>query len=89
MCMAPSAPPPPPPPPPMPAPPPPPPPPPAPPAPPPPPVSAGQKVATIQSKATTQSAKGRSRGAAAFGAPTRRVGTITGQATGLNVPGSK
>jgi len=88
MCMSPSAPAPPPPPH-MPAMPPPPPPPPAPPAPPPPPVSAGQKVATIQSRATTQGAKGRARGAAAFGAPSRRVGTITGQATGLNVPTGK
>lgn len=63
-----------------------PPPPPPPPAPPPPPVSAGQKVATIQSKATTKSAKERTAGAASFKAPRPRVGTITGQTTGLNVP---
>ena len=61
-------------------------PPPPPPAPPPAPVSAGQKVATIQSKATTKSAKERTRGAAAFSAPKPKVGTITGQTTGLNVP---
>lgn len=61
-------------------------PPPPPPAPPPAPVSAGQKVATIQSKTATKSLRGRTAGASAFGAPTPRVGTIRGQATGLNVP---
>jgi hypothetical protein len=67
-----------------------PPPPPAPPMPPPSPVQvegAGQRVATIQSKASTRSAKDRSRGAASFSAPGRRVmQTIQGQTTGLNVP---
>ena len=65
----------------------PPPPPPAP--PPPPPVSAGQKVATIQSKATTKSAKDKAKGASAFKAPKPKVGTISGQTTGLNVPTPK
>ena len=64
----------------------PPPPPPAPPAPPPAPVSAGQKVATIQSKATTKAAKDKTKGAGAFKAPRPMVGTISGQTTGLNVP---
>ena len=64
----------------------PPPPPPAPPAPPPAPVSAGQKVASIQSQATTKGAKQASKGAAAFKAPKPMIGTITGQTTGLNVP---
>lgn len=64
-------------------------PPPPPPAPPPPPVSAGQKVATIQSKASTKDIKSRSRGAAAFSAPTPKLQTIQGQATGLNVPSAQ
>ena len=67
----------------------PPPPPPAPPAPPPAPVSAGQKVATIQSKTATKAMRGRTAGTSAFGAPTPRVGTIQGQTTGLNVPTAK
>lgn len=88
MCFAPK-------PPPMPAPPPPPPmpelppPPPPPPAPPPAPVSAGEKVATIKSKAATRGVEGKAKGAQAFAAPKPKVGTITGMATGLNVPGSK
>lgn len=49
--------------------------------------SAGQKVATIQSRAATKSAKERTRGASQFSAPSRRVmQTIQGQPTGLNVP---
>lgn len=67
----------------------PPPPPPAPPAPPPAPVSAGEKVATIKSKAATQGVEGKGKGAKAFAAPTPKVGTITGLASGLNVPSSK
>lgn len=67
---------------------PPPPPPPAP-APPPPPVSAGEKVATIKSKAATRGVEGKGKGAKAFAAPMPKVGTITGMASGLNVPGSK
>ena len=88
MCLAPSmpAPPPPPPAPPMPEPPPP---PPAPPAPPPAPVSAGEKVATIKSKAATRGVDGKAQGAKAFARPAPKVGTITGMASGLNVPGSK
>ena len=65
----------------------PPPPPPPPPAPPPAPVSAGQKVATIQSKAAApKGAMDKTKGTAAFAAPTRRIQTIQGQTTGLNVP---
>ena len=85
MCMSPSAPAPPPPPP-MPAMPPPPPPPPAPPAPPPAPVSAGQKVATIQTRATTKGMAGKAKGASSFARPGMKLGTITGKSTGLNVP---
>lgn len=61
-------------------------PPPPPPPPPPAPVSAGQKVATIQSKATTKDAASRTKGAAQFRAPSLKLGTIEGQTTGLNVP---
>ena len=61
-------------------------PPPAPPAPPPAPVSAGQKVATIQSRASTKSAMRRTRGASFFSAPGRKVTPISGTTTGLNVP---
>ena len=75
--------------------PPPPPPPPAPPAPPAPPpepvsVSAGEKVGTIKTAASMRSARQRSAGASSFRAPspTPALGTISGQATGLNIPGS-
>ena len=83
MCLAPS-------PPPAPAMPAPPPPPPAPPAPPPAPVSAGEKVGTIKTAASMRGARQRAAGAAGFRAPspTPTLGTISGQATGLNIPGS-
>jgi hypothetical protein len=70
--------------------PPPPPPPPAPPAPPPSPVSAGEKVGTIKTAASMRSARQKSAGAKSFRAPTPTpsLGTISGQATGLNIPGS-
>lgn len=67
----------------------PPPPPPPPPAPPPAPVSAGQKVATIQSKASTKGAMDKTKGTAAFAAPTPKIQTIQGQTTGLNVPAAQ
>ena len=66
-----------------------PPPPPAPPPPPPAPVSAGEKVGTIKTAATMKSARSRAAGAAGYVAPTAQVpglGTISGQATGLNIP---
>lgn len=65
-------------------------PPPAPPAPPPAPVSAGEKVGTIKTAASMKSARQKSAGAASFRAPTPapNLGTISGQATGLNIPGS-
>ena len=69
---------------------PPPPPPPPPPAPPPAPVSAGEKVGTIKTAASMKSARSRATGAAGFAAPkaspTPTLGTISGQATGLNIP---
>lgn len=70
--------------------PPPPPPPPAPPAPPPSPVSAGEKVGTIKTAASMRSARQKAAGAQSFRAPTPTpsLGTISGQATGLNIPGS-
>lgn len=68
-------------------------PPPAPPAPPPPPpapVSAGEKVGTIKTAASMRGARGRAAGASGFTAPratpTPTLGTISGQATGLNIP---
>ena len=67
-------------------------PPPAPPAPPPAPVSAGEKVGTIKTAASMRGARQRAAGAAGFTAPkaspTPGIGTISGQATGLNIPGS-
>jgi len=60
--------------------------PPAPVQPPPPPVSAGQKMATISSKTAATKAAPRSKGASAFRAPSPRMSTIKGQATGLNLP---
>ena len=61
-----------------------------PPAPPPPPVSAGEKVGTIKTAASMKSARQRTAGAAGFKAPSPvpALGTISGQATGLNIPGS-
>lgn len=84
MCLAPRPAPAPPPPPPAPAP------PPAPPPPPPAPVSAGEKVGTIKTAASMKSARRRATGAAGFAAPspTPTLGTISGQATGLNIPGT-
>jgi hypothetical protein len=68
----------------------PPPPPPAPPAPPPAPVSAGEKVGTIKTAASMRGARSKAPGAAGFTAPratpTPTLGTISGQATGLNIP---
>ncbi len=68
----------------------PPPPPPAPPAPPPAPVSAGEKVGTIKTAASMRGARQKATGAASFRAPTPTptMGTISGQATGLNPPGA-
>lgn len=68
----------------------PPPPPPAPPAPPPAPVSAGEKVGTIKTAASMRGARSKAAGASGFTAPratpTPTLGTISGQATGLNIP---
>jgi len=64
-------------------------PPPPPPAPPPPPVSAGQKMATIQSKAAVKQPAGAAKGAAAFKTAKPKLSTITGQTTGLNVPSAQ
>lgn len=64
----------------------PPPPPPAPPAPPPAPVSAGEKVGTIKTAASMKSPRQKAAGASSFRAPTPSLGTITGQATGINLP---
>jgi hypothetical protein len=61
-------------------------PPPPPPAPLPGPVSAGEKVGTIKTAASMRGARARAAGTAGFKAPT--LGTVSGQATGLNVPGA-
>jgi hypothetical protein len=70
----------------------PPPPPPAPPAPPPAPVSAGEKVGTIKTAASLRNVRQRAGGTSGFVAPrptpTPTMGTISGQATGLNPPGA-
>lgn len=62
------------------------------PSPPPAPVSAGEKVGTIKTAASMRGARQRAAGAAGFTAPkaspTPGIGTISGQATGLNIPGS-
>jgi hypothetical protein len=74
--------------PPAPPPPPPPPPPAPPPAPLPPPESAGQKVATIKRSASVRGPQDDGKGAAAMRRPRAPIPTITGQATGINVPGA-
>jgi len=67
-----------------------PPPPPAPPAPPPPPTSAGEKVGTIKTAASVRGVRQKAAGAKSMMAPTATpsgpLGTISGQATGLNIP---
>lgn len=65
-------------------------PPPPPPAPLPSPVSAGEKVGTIQTAASMLSARKRAGGAGSLRAPSPvpNLGTISGQATGLNIPGT-
>lgn len=58
--------------------------------PPPPPTTVGERVGTIQTAGSVRSARQRAMGAASFRAPsaTPTLGTISGQATGLNIPGS-
>ena len=55
---------------------------------PPPPESAGQKVATIKRSASVRGPQDDGKGAAAMRRPRAPIPTITGQATGINVPGA-